>query len=208
VTRPRNDPGGRSWGPAADADAASWRETRWRPASLLEGDRDGEYELEYRVASPGDTPDTGWYLYGGGIFGRYMDRRLDEALAEADRWISGSAYGSDASQDSLDQDSLGGAGAVVVALPVRSEGDMPSEEELVRELRAAHADQECLDAELAAARQRRREAAAGLRSLGRSMNWIAGQIGVTQQAVDGFLKYKERHRENCALDTNGRGQYI
>jgi hypothetical protein len=181
--------------PAAGPSGASWREGKWRPAALLEGDRPGEYELEYRVASPEDTPDTGWYLYGGGIFGRYMDRRLGGAIAEARHWISGSAYGPDASQDSLDQDSLGGAGAVVVALPVRPEGDMPSEEELVRELQAAHADQERLDAELAAARQRRREAAAGLRSLGRSMNWIASQIGVTQQAVDGFLKYKERHRQ-------------
>jgi hypothetical protein len=181
--------------PAAGPSGVSWREGKWRPAALLEGDRPGEYELEYRVASPEDTPDTGWYLYGGGIFGRYMDRRLGGAIAEARHWISGSAYGPDTSQDSLDQDSLGGAGAVVVALPVRPEGDMPSEEELVRELQAAHADQERLDSELAAARQRRREAAAGLRSLGRSMNWIASQIGVTQQAVDGFLKYKERHRQ-------------
>jgi len=95
-------------------------------------------------------------------------------------------------QDSLDKDSLGGAGAFVMTLPVRPGESMPSEDELVRDLRAAHADQERLDAELAAARQRRREAAAGLRGLGKSMNWIAGQIGVTQQAVDGFLKYKER----------------
>ena len=95
-------------------------------------------------------------------------------------------------QDSLEQDSLGDAGAVVVALPVRSEESMLSEEELVRELRAAHADQERLAAELVAARQRRREAAAGLRDLRRPMSWIADQIGVTQQAVDGFLKYKER----------------
>lgn len=192
MTTSRTDPGGRSWVSVARADAASWREARWRPVSLLENDRSGDYELEYRSASPGDTPDTGWYLYGGGVFGQYMDRRLDAALAEADRWISGSAYGPDTPQDNLDQDSLDGTGAVVLTLPVRAEGDMPSEEKLVRELRAAHADQERLDAELAAARQRRREAAAGLRSLGRSMNWIAGQIGVTQQAVDGFLKYKER----------------
>lgn len=192
TAKTRTGPGGRSWVPVTETDAASWRETRWRPAALLEGDLPGDYELEYRVASPEDTPDTGWYLYGGGIFGRWMDRRLDDALAEAHRWISGSAYGPDAPQDSLDKDSLDGAGAVVVALPVRPEGDMPSEEELVRELQAAHADQERLDAELAAARQRRREAAAGLRNLGRSMNWIAGQIGVTQQAVDGFLKYRER----------------
>jgi hypothetical protein len=95
-------------------------------------------------------------------------------------------------QDSLDQGYLDDSEAVVLALPVRTEENVVSEDELVRELRAAHADQERLDAELAAARQRRREAAAGLRSLGRSMNWIARQIGVTQQAVDGFLKYKER----------------
>jgi hypothetical protein len=55
----------------------------------------GEYELEYRVASPGDTPDTGWYLYGGGLFGEYMVRRLDEAITEAGAWIDGSVYGTD-----------------------------------------------------------------------------------------------------------------
>lgn len=189
--RVRTDADGRLWVPDPATGAASWREVKWRP-HLLGTDRPGQYELEYRKASPGDTPDTGWYLYGGGVFGQFMDRRLDEAIAEAAPWINGSAYGPDTLQDSLDQDSLGQVGAVAVALPVRAEESMPSEEELVRELRAAHADQERLDSELAAARQRRREAAAGLRGLGRSMSWIAGQIGVTQQAVDGFLKYKER----------------
>jgi hypothetical protein len=95
-------------------------------------------------------------------------------------------------QDSLDQGSLDGGGGVVVALPTRTEETVASEDELVRELQAAHADQQRLEPELAAARQRRREAAAGLRNLGKPMSWIAAQIGVTQQAVDGFLKYKER----------------
>jgi hypothetical protein len=95
-------------------------------------------------------------------------------------------------QDSLDKGGLEGSDAVVLALPVRTEEDVAREDELVRELRKAHVDQERATAELAAARQRRREAAAGLRNLGKSMSWIAGKIGVTQQAVDGFLKYKER----------------
>lgn len=188
--RTRVDLDGRTWAPVPAEDAASWREVKWRPV-LLDGDRPGNYELEYRVSR---DEVAGWYLFGGGHFGTHMDRRLDGAIAAAAPWINGSAYGPDAQQDSLDQDSLGDTGAVVVALPVRPEGDMPSEEELVQELRAAHADQERLDAELAAARQRRREAAAGLRSLGKTMSWIAGQIGVTQQAVDGFLKYKERKK--------------
>lgn len=82
----------------------------------------------------------------------------------------------------------GGQGAA----PGRADETQASEEELVRELRAAHEDQKRAAAEGAAARQRRREAAEGLRTLGRPMSWIAAQIGVTQQAVDGFLKYKER----------------
>ena len=82
----------------------------------------------------------------------------------------------------------GGQGAA----PGRADANQASEEELVRELRAAHADQKRAAAEGAAARQRRREAAEGLRALGRPMSWIADQIGVTQQAVDGFMKYKER----------------
>jgi len=95
-------------------------------------------------------------------------------------------------QDSLEQDSLDSTEAVVVALPVRTSEDVTREDDLVRALRKAHADQDRAAAELADARQRRREAAAGLRSLGKSMSWIAAKIGVTQQAVDGFLKYKER----------------
>ena len=69
LPRPRTDPDGRPWVPAAPAGAISWRATRWRPAALLAGDRSGDYELEYRVARLGDTPATGWYLYGNGIFG-------------------------------------------------------------------------------------------------------------------------------------------
>jgi hypothetical protein len=94
-TRMRTDSAGRSWVPAVRPHAKSWRDVKWRPEGLLEGDRPGEYELEYRVASPGDTADTGWYLYGGGLFGEYMARRLEEAIAEAGAWIDGSVYGTD-----------------------------------------------------------------------------------------------------------------
>jgi len=44
-------------------------------------------ELEKRVACPGDTPDTGWYLYtngaSGGYFGEWCGRRILEAVDEA-----------------------------------------------------------------------------------------------------------------------------
>jgi hypothetical protein len=48
-------------------------------------------ELEKRRASPGDTPDTGWYLYTngvhGGYFGEWCGRRVLEAVDEADRLL-------------------------------------------------------------------------------------------------------------------------
>lgn len=51
---------------------------------------------------------------------------------------------------------------------------------------------ERLTVELAAARQRRRAAAVRLVKLGRGQSWIGRQLGVTAQAVDSFLKYKDR----------------
>ena len=44
---------GRAWSPEPAPYATSWRDPKWKS---------GQYELEFRVASPGDTPDTGWYL--------------------------------------------------------------------------------------------------------------------------------------------------
>ena len=50
------------------------------------------YELEKRRRSPGDTPDTGWYLYScgadGGFFGEYCDRTLLPAVDEASKMIA------------------------------------------------------------------------------------------------------------------------
>lgn len=50
--------------------------------------RDG-YQLEYRVRSPGDTPDTGWYLFGpnGFPFGEYMGRTIATAFSEANSYL-------------------------------------------------------------------------------------------------------------------------
>jgi hypothetical protein len=58
----------------------SWRDVEW--------EKNG-YTLEYRVRSPGDTPDTGWYLYGpsGSPFGAYMAKILADAKQEADQYI-------------------------------------------------------------------------------------------------------------------------
>lgn len=66
------------------------------------------------------------------------------------------------------------------------------ESRALKQLLAAHADLQRLTAEMAAARQRRRDAAAALTALGRGQTWIAAQLGVSPQAVDSFLKYKDR----------------
>jgi hypothetical protein len=79
MAKTRTDTGGRAWSPEAAPYATSWRDTRWKS---------GEYELEFRVYSPGDTPDTGWYLYGVGVFGEFMARKLDEAITEAGQAIA------------------------------------------------------------------------------------------------------------------------
>jgi hypothetical protein len=53
VGKTRAGAGGRAWSPEPAPYVTSWRDTKWKS---------GQYELEFRVASPGDTPDTGWYL--------------------------------------------------------------------------------------------------------------------------------------------------
>jgi hypothetical protein len=48
------------------------------------------YELEKRRRSPGDTPDTGWYLYSRGntyFFGEFCGATLLPAVDEASRLI-------------------------------------------------------------------------------------------------------------------------
>jgi hypothetical protein len=66
------------------------------------------------------------------------------------------------------------------------------EDEALAELVRAHADLARLAQESAEARERRRQAARRLVECGRGTTWIAAQLGVTKQAVDGFLRYKER----------------
>lgn len=73
---------------------------------------------------------------------------------------------------------------------------MPDDEELVSELVAAHRAHEEYSALLAEARKRRRQAASELRTAGHSYRWIGAQIGVTAQAVEGFVKYRQRHRRS------------
>ena len=72
---------------------------------------------------------------------------------------------------------------------------MDDEARALAELLAAHADMARLTAEVSVARQRRRDAARRLIELGRGTSWIARQLGVTAQAVDGFLKYQERQEK-------------
>jgi len=67
-----------------------------------------------------------------------------------------------------------------------------SGDQLVAELISAHQDTQRLSAQLASARQRRREVAAQLHAAGRTYQWIGQQLGVTAQAVEGLVKYKQR----------------
>lgn len=69
------------------------------------------------------------------------------------------------------------------------------EAEIVAELRAAHAAAAEHTERLAEARQRRRELAAELHASGHPYKWIGEQIGVTAQAVEGFLKYQQRRQQ-------------
>lgn len=65
-------------------------------------------------------------------------------------------------------------------------------DEALAELIRAHADLQRLNEESADARERRRQAARRLVEAGYGPTWIAEQLGITKQAVDGFLKYEER----------------
>lgn len=97
-------------------------------------------------------------------------------------------------QDSLEESHESEADSTVVQLPLR-EAVTVDEGEALHELVAAHEDLERLTRESAEVRERRRAAARKLIDLGRGPSWIARQLGVTPQAVDGFLKYKERKQQ-------------
>lgn len=71
----------------------------------------------------------------------------------------------------------------------------PSDDPLVASLLAAHKAAAEHTALLAEARQRRREAAVRLHEAGYSYKQIGDQIGVTAQAVEGFVKYRQRHQD-------------
>jgi hypothetical protein len=97
-------------------------------------------------------------------------------------------------QGSLEESREPEADSTVVRLPRREAGGV-NEGQALDNLIAAHADLERLTKEISDVRERRREAARQLIELGRGPSWIARQLGVTPQAVDGFLKYKERKQK-------------
>ncbi|WP_254427624.1 hypothetical protein [Mycolicibacterium conceptionense] len=97
-------------------------------------------------------------------------------------------------QNSLEESDSPEAATVVVQLPQREVVSV-DESRVLDDLIAAHADLERLTAEIGEVRERRRKAARELIELGRGPSWIARQLGVTPQAVDGFLKYKERKQQ-------------
>lgn len=71
---------------------------------------------------------------------------------------------------------------------------MPDTNPLVTQLLAAHEDTATYTGMLADARQRRREFAAQLHDQGYTYAQIGAELGVTAQAVEGFLKYHKRRR--------------
>lgn len=74
---------------------------------------------------------------------------------------------------------------------------MTVQERLVVALQAAHRQTVEHTEALAEARQRRRELAAQLHDAGYSYKWIGEQIDVTAQAVEGFLKYRQRRQKSA-----------
>lgn len=97
-------------------------------------------------------------------------------------------------QGSLEESREPEADSTVVQLPRREVGGV-DEGKALDNLIAAHSDLERLTKEISEVRERRRAAARQLIDLGRGPSWIARQLGVTPQAVDGFLKYKERKQQ-------------
>ena len=71
------------------------------------------------------------------------------------------------------------------------------EQRLIAGLQAAHESTIEYTTLLADARQRRRELAAELHDAGHSYKSIGEQIGVTAQAVEGFIKYRQRRQQQC-----------
>ncbi|MCT7371938.1 LuxR family transcriptional regulator [Mycolicibacterium llatzerense] len=74
-----------------------------------------------------------------------------------------------------------------------------NEAKALAKLKEAHDDIDRLDRELAAARERRRDAARRLIDQGRSLSWIADQLHISRQAVDSFLKYRQRRSDSRPL---------
>ena len=72
--------------------------------------------------------------------------------------------------------------------------DAGGDGDLVAELLAAHKDTLVHAEMLSQARQRRREVAVKLYAAGHSYRWIGEQIGVSAQAVEGFMKYRQRNQ--------------
>lgn len=132
------------------------------------------------------------YSYGPGRY-EYQVGATDEDSASA--WIVSknkmAGCGWDAGQEPLYP--LDGAFAHELAHEeVPPSADDELDDELLVELRAAHEQMEQLTEDLAYARQRRRTAATSLLDAGRGTSWIARALGVTPQAVDQFVRYKER----------------
>lgn len=78
---------------------------------------------------------------------------------------------------------------------------MTDQPRLVADLPAAHQETAEHTEALTEARHRRREIAAQLHAAGGSYKWIGEQIGVTAQAVEGLVKYRQRRQQSRDVST-------
>lgn len=69
-----------------------------------------------------------------------------------------------------------------------------SDEAVVAALQKAHQDADKYTALLATAREQRRLLTGLLRARGHSFRWIGDQLQITPQAVDSFVKYRQRRQ--------------
>ena len=71
-------------------------------------------------------------------------------------------------------------------------GETDTQSDLVARLKAAHRATVRQTKMLTKSRQLRRDLAVELHQAGHSYRWIGAQIGLTAQAVEGFVKYQQR----------------
>lgn len=96
---------------------------------------------------------------------------------------------------------VGGEGSLLPVDPATGNRLQAPDEAVVDALRAAHEDTRTHTEMLTVAREQRRMLAALLHSRGHSYRWIGEQLGITAQAVEGFVKYRQRRQQSRDVST-------